>query len=203
VLSSIELRDIALPYLNELSRSTDQNVNLGVMDKTEVVYIERIKRRQMLTIELYVGSRVNMYRTSIGRAILAFLGHDKFLATLQEILKDPEAARYVGTEGKRLIALLEEVRRRGYALTDNDFMPGVRTVAAPIFNTKGDVEGAINMPVFGHAVSREELIGRYLPSLLQTAEKISVARGYAKPQAGSPGKDRVIRAARRTEKLKT
>jgi len=182
VLSSIDLRDVALPYLEELSRITGQNVNLGVMDGTEVVYIERVRRRQTAAIELYVGSRVNMYRTSIGLAILAFLSHDKVQTTLDEMLKDPETVKYTGSKGERLVAALQEVRRNGYALTDGEFIPGVRTIAAPIFDAKGCVEGAVNMPAFAVAVSREELVTRYLPLLLRTAEEISAARGYAPPQ---------------------
>ena len=177
-LSSIELRDVALPYIEELSRTTGQNVNLGVMNGHEVVYIERVKRRQILSIELYVGSRVNMYRTSIGRAILAFLSPDALQAAVAAMLQDQEAVKWVGDQGERLLEELREVRKKGYALTDGDFVPGVRTIAAPIFNLNGDVEGAINMPVFALIVSREEQLNRHLPLLLETAEKLSVARGY-------------------------
>lgn len=201
-LSSIELRDVARLYLEELSRITDQNVNLGIMDKSEVVYIECIKRRQIISIDLYVGSRVNMYRTSIGRAILAFLSPDIYQTTLTDMLKYTEAVKYIGPKGERLVDILEEVRQKGYALTDGDFVPGVRTVAVPIFNAKADVEGAINMPVFGHMVTREELIERHLPLLFQAAEKISAARGYMKPQTGNQFKDHAITVTRKEEKMK-
>lgn len=189
VLSSVELRDVALPYLEELSRITNQNVNLGIMDGSEVVYIERIKRRQMLSIELYVGSRMNMYRTSIGRAILAFLSPGEFQTIFAAILKDAEAVKYIGAEGELLTKVLEETRKNGYALTDGAFIPGVRTIAVPIFNAKGSVEGAVNMPVFSHMVSLETLTTEYFPLLRETAEKISEARGYNINRVPSEHKD--------------
>jgi len=67
------VRDIALPHLRELSRVTGQTVNPGILDGLEVVYIERIKKRRILTIDLSVGSRLNAYDTSIGQAILTSL----------------------------------------------------------------------------------------------------------------------------------
>lgn len=179
-LSSVELRHVASPYIQELSRVTDQNVNLGILDKTEVVYVETIKKKQpvRLSLELNVGSRVNLYQTSIGRAFLAFMSPDKAASLLSELLEDSEAVHYIGKRGERLAPILDEARRRGYALTDGDFIPGVRTIAAPVFDERGDVEGAINMPVFAHVVSLERLTGEFASLLLKSAEEISRARGF-------------------------
>jgi IclR family pca regulon transcriptional regulator len=180
VLSTLDLRDAALPHLEELSRISDQNVNLGILDKTEVVYVERIKRRRILNIDLHVGSRLDLYQSSIGRAILAFLAEDEFRRIFGEIMKDREARRRVGPGGKQLLKKLEEARRKGYALNDEEMIPGLRAIGAPVFNYKGIVEGAINMPVFSAEVSLRELTERYLPLLLDTAKKISATRGFMK-----------------------
>ncbi|MBI5440302.1 MAG: IclR family transcriptional regulator [Deltaproteobacteria bacterium] len=186
VLSSIELREVALPHLEQLSAASNQTVNLGVMDHTDVVYIERIKRKQILNIELYVGSRVSIYSTSIGRAILAFLPPANLQSLLPEILKNPEAALHCGAGGEKLLESLEAVRRLGYAMSDDiPFIPGVRTIAAPVFKAGGEVEGAINMPVFTQFVAREELTARYLPLLLETAGRISAERGYRGVPSGA------------------
>ncbi|MEW6669517.1 MAG: IclR family transcriptional regulator [Thermodesulfobacteriota bacterium] len=195
-LSSVELRDVALPHMQELSRVTDQNVNLGILDKTEVVYVETIKKKQplRLSLELHVGSTVNVYQTSIGRVFLAFMDPDRLASTVSELLKDPKVLYYIGEKGERLAPILEEIRRRGYALTDGDFVPGVRTIAAPVFDKRGDVEGAINMPVFAYVVSLERLTGEFAALLLKTAERISTARGFsgaakdAGPRSGLPMK---------------
>jgi IclR family pca regulon transcriptional regulator len=183
MLASIELRDIALPYLEELSRATNQIVNLGIADKTEVVYIERIKRKQILNIDLYVGSRLSIYRTSIGLALLAFMDEASFSLLLKEIMQEPGAAKYVGPDGTRLLTALQEVRGKGYALNNEDLIPGLRAIAAPIFNGRGSVEAAVNMPVFSIEVSLKELTERHLPLLLNTAAKISAALGCT---AGAP-----------------
>jgi IclR family pca regulon transcriptional regulator len=180
VLSNLELRDLARPYLEDLSSISKQHINLGILDGTEVVFIERISKWDLVNINLCVGSRVPSYQTSTGRAILAFLDRERFQSVLNELLKDTEALKHIGSGGKKLIMMLEQVRRRRYALNDEELVKGVRAIAAPIFNAQGQVEGAVNMPVFSYNISRKELIKRYLPMLLDTAERISAARGFVK-----------------------
>jgi IclR family transcriptional regulator, pca regulon regulatory protein len=180
VLSSMDLRNVAFPYLEELARTSDQNVNLAILDNTEVVVIERIKKWQMLDINIPVGGRLNCYQTSSGYVILAFSNQEKFLSILNTLLKDKEVVKYIGPKGIKLIKKLKETRLKGYALGNEEFIKGVRSIAAPIFNAHGDVEGAVYMPVLSQAISREELIGRYTPLLIDTAKKISTARGLPK-----------------------
>jgi len=178
VLSNLELRDSALPYLEDLSRASNQHINLGILDRTEVIFIERISKWSLVNINVRVGSRVPAYQSSTGRAILAFSDQEKFQSVLNELLRDAEALKSIGPGGKKLTMVLEQTRRRGYALNDEELVNGVRAIAAPIFNAQGQAEGAVNMPVFSYDVSRKELINRYLPMLLDTAEKISAARGF-------------------------
>lgn len=113
----------------------------------------------------------------MGRAILAFSNQKKFLSILNVLLKNREAVRHIGPKGAKLIKRLKDARLKGYALNDEELIKGLRSIAAPIFNAQGDVEGAINIPVFSHMVSREELIERYAPLLIKTAREISAARG--------------------------
>jgi IclR family pca regulon transcriptional regulator len=177
VLSSMDLRHVASPYLEELARVSDQNVNLAILDNTEVVVIERIKKWQLLDINIPIGGRLNCYQTSIGRAILAFLSQEKFLSILNTLLKDAKVVKHIGPKGRKLIRILKEVRLKGYALSDEEFIKGVRAIAAPIFNAQGDVEGAVYIPAFSHMIGQEESVERYAPLLIETARKISAARG--------------------------
>lgn len=188
VLSSMDLRHVAYPYLEELARITDQNVNLAILDNTEVVVIERIKKWQILDINIPIGGRLNCYQSSIGRAILAFLRQEKLRSLLNTLLKNTEVVKHIGPNGRKLIKILKEVRLKGYALSDEEFIKGVRAIAAPIFNAQGDVEGAVYMPVFSQIIGSEEAIERYAPLLMDTARKISTARGLPADAFGYPQK---------------
>ncbi len=179
VFSNLELKEVARPYLEELSAATNQTVNLGILDKTEVIYIDHSKTRHILGVNLYVGSRMNSYQSSIGRAILAFLGKEELQCVLTNLLKRPEAVRYIGDNGKKLVELLGRVRHMGYATSDQECIKGIRSIAAPILNAQGCAEGAVNIPVFSQMISQKELIERYVPMLLNATRKISSARGFA------------------------
>jgi IclR family pca regulon transcriptional regulator len=185
VLSSMDVCEIAHPYLEELSQTTNQNVNLGILDDTEIVYIDRIRKRRILNIDLNVGSRLPVSSTSIGQAILAYLGEAERKRIIGRMVMDREAPGRVGHHGEKLMRVLQEVRRNGYALNDEEFFSGLRAIGAPVFDYEGNVDAGINIPVFSSLVSREELIGRYVPLLLDTAAKISAARGHT---AGPPRK---------------
>ena len=178
VLSGLELKDVAHPYLQQLSRISNQNVNLAILDGTEAVFIERINRGGLLSINLSVGSRVNLYQTASGRAILAFLGREKFEYVVGQLSRDRGAVKHIGSNGRKLKQVIEAVRRRGYAVNDEELIDGVRAIAAPIFNRQGEVEGAITMPVFSHSVSQKELIRTYVPPLMDAVKEISDARGF-------------------------
>jgi len=176
VLGNMELRQVAMPYLDELSRISDQNVSLGILDKTEIMYVERIRRRHIVNI-YGVGSRVSSYRTSIGRALLAYLPETKLRRLVAEILKQPETAKHLGPKGERFFSLLKQVRQKGYALINGEFIPGMRAIGAPVLDAKGVAEGAVNISVYSAEVSLEKLVNRHVPLLLETVRKISLVRG--------------------------
>jgi DNA-binding IclR family transcriptional regulator len=176
----LQLREVALPYLEELSNTSGQTTNLAMLDGAEVVYIEHISKWELVSINIGVGHRINSYQTSSGRAILAFLSEARLKRVLGRLSTDGDAVKEIGPNGNKLRALLEKVRRQGYALNDREFVREVRSIAAPIFNARGEVEASINMPVFSHRVGRKELIRNYLPLLLTTALRISVTRGFTK-----------------------
>jgi IclR family pca regulon transcriptional regulator len=177
VLGGMELRQVAMPYLEELARISDQNVSLGILEKTEIMYVERIRRRRIVNI-YSIGSRVNSYRSSIGCALLAFLPEADLQSTVAEILnKQPDAAKHLGPKGKQLFKLLKQVRKNGYAVNNEQFIPGMRGIGAPVLDARGAAEGAINIAVYSAEVSLTELIDRYVPLLLETARKISLVRG--------------------------
>jgi len=75
------------------------------------------------------------------------------------------------------------VRTKGYALDNESYVAGVRAIGAPVFNHKGVVDAGINIPVFAHMVSLDDLLQKYLPPLLETAERISAARGFINAEA--------------------
>lgn len=176
VLQGMELRDLALPYLKELSRQCGETVNMAVLDGNELVYVERLKTQQIININLHIGSRLPLYNTSMGRALIAYKPEEWLREYVAQLPR--EAQEYVGKKGKRLFDVLHQVRERKFAINDEDLASGLRSAGTQIRNQKGEIVAAINIAVPSARVSLKEMENKYAPLLLDTARLISSTLGY-------------------------
>ena len=175
VLQSMELRELARPYLEKLSRRFDKTVNLGILDKHEIVYVERVKVPGYRDFNIGIGSRIPVWNTAVGRAVLAYL-KPEVLNLIMEKLKKVSEFQEVGGE-KWLAAGLQQVRLDGFAINDRDlFKKWIRAIAVPVFSPEG-VACSINVVVEPDEVSIEELRSTYAPILLKEGEELSAALG--------------------------
>lgn len=179
----MDLKELAAPFLRDLSARVGETVNMAVLDGMDLIYIERIKTTQVININLHVGSRLPLYNTSMGRALIAHMP-DKWLRQYIARLKaDPAARPYSERGGARLLAALRTARQRGYALNDEELAPGLRSVASPIWDSAGRVVAAINIAVPSARLSVRDLRGRKVPELLKTADAISTAVKLRAPRS--------------------
>ncbi|MFQ5722525.1 MAG: IclR family transcriptional regulator, partial [Candidatus Aminicenantales bacterium] len=161
-----------------LSHQVKETVNLAVLDGLRLIYIERIKTQQIVNINLHVGSRLELYNTAMGRVLAAFQDEKWLSRYLKYIEKFPEAEAYWQNNGQKLLNILEEVRKRGYAINNEELTPGLRSVAAPIRNREGNVVGAVNIAVSSSLYSLPRLKKELIPPLQKTTLAISRALGY-------------------------
>lgn len=178
VLSSLGLREIAQPYLLELSRLTQETVNLAVLDGWKLIYVERIKTQQIVNINLHVGSRLELYNTAMGRVLAAFQNETWLAQYLNHLEQIPEAAPYWKDQGRKFLNILEEVRKNDFGVNNEELTPGLRSVAAPVRDRAGKVAGAVNIAVSSSRYSLEHLKEKLLPLLQQIIQAISSALGY-------------------------
>lgn len=177
-LLGFDIAELAQPYLHDLSNKIHENVNLGVLDEVDVVYLVRVRVHTIFGMNLTVGSRVAAHNSAIGRALLAYLPEDNLRVLIEEMGRDPEVGGKIGSGGENLKRHLSVVRAKGYALTDSELVPGLASIAVPVFDSAGHAEAAINVPVYTRLCSVKKLIEVNLPFLLSTARVISELRGY-------------------------
>lgn len=181
-LSSLGLTERAQTYLEELFHETGQPVHIAVLDGADIVYVARRADRSLTQIDLYVGARLPAYCTSMGKVLLAHREWDE----VRRLLKGVVLKRHTpntATSLERLRRDLEEIRRAGYGITDQELELGVRSVAAPIRDASGEVIAAVNVSTLAVRVSLEELRTRLRSKLMVTAARISAALGYAPAEA--------------------
>jgi len=177
VLQGMEVREIARPYIERLSGECRKTVNLAVIDRLEMVHVDRIRFPDVRDLNISIGSRIPAYNTAMGRAVLAHQKKEKFTEILKEICKDPTVVECVGKNGERLIRVLDKVRKEGFATSDEEFAKGIRAIAVPLFSST-DVAYSINMVAASDTISMHELRTQYGPKLIEVGQEISEMLGY-------------------------
>jgi IclR family pca regulon transcriptional regulator len=189
-LNCLEAAQIAQPYLKALSEACGETTNMSIRDGAEIVYVARHATQQIISVNLQRGSRLPVYCTSMGKAQLIDLSRAELVALLGEG-PYPKKGPNTLTRLDDLVADLNQVRRQGYAVNDEELAAGLRSVAAPIRGAEGQVIGAINISVPGARIAREELEARLASRVVEAARRISSALGAKayRPEDQSNGSD--------------
>ncbi|NJC66586.1 IclR family transcriptional regulator [Planosporangium flavigriseum] len=149
------LRERALPFLEDLSQVTRENVQLAVREGTEVVFIERIAGTGAVPVLTRVGGRFALTATGVGLVLLAHAPVD-----IQEQVLAGRIERFTErtmTTAGQLRAALADVRARGYAVSDRQVTMDALSVAAPIHDGQGDVVAAVSIVVHHGSASPHTL----------------------------------------------
>lgn len=175
-LSALPVAELALPPMEDLSRTLHESSSAAVLDGLDVVYVARVPANRIMSIRLAVGARLPAYPTSMGRVLLADLTPEALDGYFTDVDLRPLTERTVVDE-TRLRELLAEVRMRGWAMVDQELEDGVRSIAAPLRDSTGRAVAALNVSTHAGRVNRERLIEEFLPALLGASRMISQALG--------------------------
>ncbi|MEC3975425.1 IclR family transcriptional regulator [Amycolatopsis sp. H20-H5] len=167
----MDLRESAMPYLEDLYEATHQNVQLAVLDAPEVVYVERISGRGAVNVISRVGGRLPVYATGVGLALLAHAPAD-----VQEEVLAARLKRFTEktiSSAARLRRVLADVRRDGYAISEGQIELLALSVASPVYGPADTVVAAISVVVPSAGVDPRTLV----PAVLAAARGISRSLG--------------------------
>jgi IclR family pca regulon transcriptional regulator len=170
-LSSLTLPEVAQPHMESLVAQVNESSSISVLDETEIVYVVRVPTRRIMTITIAVGTRLPAYATSMGRVLLAGLDDEELEQRLGRIELEPLTSRTV-TDRVRFRELLENVRRQGYAMVDQELEDGLRSAAVPIHDAEGRAAAALNVSVHASRATLQALRRDYLPLAMETARAI-------------------------------
>ena len=139
----LELREAALPFLQDLHQATKITVQLGVLDGTQVLVVEKISGHRAMPMLSQVGGMIPAYASALGRAVLAYSPPE----VIDAALAGPLAARTPRTltSPVAIVRELTAVPDRGWAVDREEGNIGVSCVAAPIFGPLGEVAAALSV----------------------------------------------------------
>ena len=169
--ANLDIADVALPFMRILGEKIRMTVHLAVLDQGEAVYIEKVEAPGFFKVNTWVGRRMFLHSTSVGKCLLAWLPkHDIENIVKQQGLKKRTPKTI--TSITRLIAELEHVKQSGYAVDDEENSLGARCLGAPILDTMGNVTAALGAS--GTLTQTDEAsMPRVIEALKETARRIS------------------------------
>ncbi|MEE7566090.1 helix-turn-helix domain-containing protein, partial [Xanthomonas sp. Kuri4-3] len=161
-VASSSMTAAAQPVLDALRDEVHESCSLGVLDGDDLLYIARAETVRIMSIGLRAGSRLPAYCTSMGRVLLAALPHDTLESYLERNPLRPRTERTV-TGPREFLEMLARVRREGASLTDQELEIGLRSIAVPVRNRRGEVIAALNIGTQAGRVSLQAVQTQLLP----------------------------------------
>ncbi|MGE5372131.1 MAG: IclR family transcriptional regulator [Solirubrobacterales bacterium] len=176
---AVDVRKLASPYMRDLLDRYNETVNLAILDRGEVVYVDQLESNNIVVVRMFakVGSRGPAHCTGSGKALLAGLTDEE----LAEYLETADLQRFTNdtiTDPKVLARELQRVRSDGFALDLCERDEGVRCVAAPIKNHEGRVVAAISVSGPSMRMTTAYINQELISVVTDTARKISEKMGY-------------------------
>jgi IclR family pca regulon transcriptional regulator len=170
--TSNTLSTAAQPILERMSAALRESFSVATLDGEDIVYIARTQVNRVMAVDLHIGSRLPAYCTSMGRVLLAYLPAEQLEQYLAKVVLTPHTTRTVNSIEK-LRVILRNVRRNGYALVDQEYEVGLRSLAVPVYAASGRVVATVNLSGNAPRLSVLEMQSHFLAPLRTAANELS------------------------------
>ena len=174
-LAQTRLVDVTKPYLAWLLRETGETVQLSILDRDSVFYVDILESPQPIRVASKIGDRAPLHFTAAGKLFLAFFADARQEEILSRPLNGPTPNSVIDPD--RLRAELTEIRQRGISIDDEGFISYLRAVAAPVRDGSGDMIAAVAIGGPTQRVSMQ-VLDTFATCLEQATKRISGELGY-------------------------
>lgn len=143
-IEQFDLRKVAEPFMIELRDKTDLTCHLGILDGLSPVYISKLENRQPINIRTWIGKKLPLHSSGVGKALIAWLPEDQ----IDLLLPAEPFPKYTETtimNKKQLKNELAKIKKQGWAYDNQEDSQGVHCIAAPIFNKYDQPIAAISI----------------------------------------------------------
>lgn len=165
-LTSKPIVNIVEPFIKRVSKLTGESCSVSVLDDTDVVYIARHAVNHVMSVNLYIGSRLPVWNTSMGRVLLAHKSTDEIQKLLEQEVNNNQLTPIASLS--ELISELINVKSQGYCIVDQELEKGLISIAVPLKNNRGEVVAAMNIGAVSTRMS-DSVKQREVVDILQKA----------------------------------
>ena len=163
---------LAIPYMQQFADETGESCSIAVLDYEKIIYVARVSKKRIMSINIEVGTNMPAVATSMGHVLLSYKPESELREFLNQV-KLEKYTEYTILDKEELFENLKNTQKRGWAGVDQQFEIGLRSIAVPIFDKRGHVVAALNCSAHAGRVSKDELSREILPLLQRTSEKIT------------------------------
>jgi DNA-binding IclR family transcriptional regulator len=138
VQSTMNLVNLVTPFLQKLSKKTNEGINFAILEDREAVCLSKIESPEVLRTDIKIGARLPAHCTAVGKAILAFLPEGKLTMLYGKDNKNLNAPTINSISSvMELKKCLEKIKKDGYATDKEEFQIGINCLGVPILNNEG------------------------------------------------------------------
>lgn len=184
-ISHLDLRERARPILDRLVLETGETVHLGILDDTEVLYLEKVEPARSVRMTSSVGRRNPAYCTAMGKAIMAYMPEEQVEAIVRKHGLKALTANTI-TSFLELKTDLAAIRSRGYSIDNEEIEEGVRCVGCVVRDFSGGPIAAISVSGPAFRLAREKVKGLAQP-VIAAAGALSAQLGFKQGRTGLAG----------------
>lgn len=175
--ATLDIRRLALPFIQDLQRMTGETVSLYVLEGTNRVCVERLESDQNVRVVARIGRNIPLHAGSAGKLFLAYMSDEERENLLKETNLDP-LTPYTITDMDELHEQMEIIKNNGYALSHREWTIDASGISAPIFNQQGKMIAALTVSGPTQRFSQEKL-NMITPACTRTAKQISSLLGHS------------------------
>ncbi|ROV58159.1 DNA-binding transcriptional regulator KdgR [Vibrio ponticus] len=175
-LEYVDLIAIADKQMRIIAEQTNEALHLGALDEDGIIYIHKIDSGYNLSMQSRIGRRNPLYSTAIGKVLLA----ERETEFVKQALADVTFVKHTDKTLENVDQLIEElilVREQGYGQDNEEQEPGLRCIAAPVYDRFGQVIAGLSIS-FPTIRFDEERLSYYVELLQTAASRISEQLGY-------------------------
>ena len=178
IKSTMVVHQEAKPIMKELAYDLGQSIHLGILEGTDIVYLEKIVSPHSIHLNSHIGKKNPAYCTGCGKVMLAFQKRD----ILKSILTQIEAIGYQSlgastvADSIELVTHLDKIRMHGYSVCINEFHQGL-SIGAPIYDYSGRVVAALSLTGWSNQIHVQD-IPHFTHQVLKASRKISNKLGH-------------------------
>ena len=169
-----KLIKIAIPFIQRLSKHTNETINIAILEDRELICLYKIESKEMLRAGIELGTKIPAHCTSLGKVLLAFLPEREFMMLYSNNNeKLPTFTPNTISSVEELRKCLKKIKKQRYAIDEEEFKIGVNCLGVPIINNEGKAIAAISIsgPVSRFNLSKIKKVKNMLIALSQDVSK--------------------------------